>query len=185
MGLPLTAHTLEQYYQFERRSDGKHEYLEGAILAMTGGSPRHALLIGQVLYQLARGFERTRCMVYSSDLRVRVGRAVFYPDASVVCGEFEADPLDPDTLVNPSLVVEVLSPSTEAFNRRTKLPAYQELLSVQTVIYVASERQEVTLWYREGEDEWRESNATEGRLWVRPFDGFELDVDELYAKWRP
>src|SRR5690606_11859443 len=125
---------------YERESRLKHEFNNGTILAMAGGSRRHNALASRVIAALEAA-RKPPCIVFSSDQKVRVlatGRTT-YPDASVVCGSIEGDPADPSgvTIVNPTLLVEVLSPSTEHDDRGSKWLHYQQIASLQEYVLVS------------------------------------------------
>ena len=105
-----------EYRRFEEATDAKHEYVDGEILAMAGGTPEHAALAAAVIAEVSRQLAGGPCTAFTSDLRIRVratGLAT-YPDAAVICGEVERDPQDPNAAVNPIVLVEVLSDSTAA-----------------------------------------------------------------------
>ena len=131
MTLPARSHqhyTYEEYLAYERDSGLKHEFEDGQIYAMAGGSRRHNAIASRISAALEVG-RKPGCVAFQSDQRVRVlatGRAA-YPDASVVCGPIEGDPSDPTgaTITNPNLLVEVLSPSTEQDDRGSKWQHYQ------------------------------------------------------------
>jgi Uma2 family endonuclease len=117
--------TFEDYLRVEEDSIIRHEFLDGRIWAIAGGTPEHARSCANVIAQLSVGLAAQRCSVFTTDLRIRVratGLAT-YPDVSVICGQVELDPSDPrrHTAVNPRLLVEVLSPSTEDYDRGEKL----------------------------------------------------------------
>lgn len=174
-------YTLEEYLQLEEYANVKHEYLDGAIHAMAGGSPEHgaiAVRIGAALIPQLRG---RGCTVYSSDVRVRVRATGLstYPDLSVGCGEREVDPLDPHALVDPVVLVEVLSPSTEAYDRGEKLRHYQQIPSLREVLFVAHDRDEVEIRRRSASGWDRDVVAAGG--WVELASiGCRLEVDALY-----
>jgi len=113
--------TISDYLNRERDSLEKHEYRDGEILAMSGGSARHSLISANVIRELGNRLKGKPCRVYDSNLRIRIPRSVLYtyPDASVVCDAPQVDPDDPlkETVINPTVVVEILSPSTEAYDR--------------------------------------------------------------------
>ena len=141
----LAAETLltpEEYLALERKATVKSEYISGEILAMSGASNAHNLItldIGTELNIQLRGRE---CLVYTNDMRIRTSPkgAYFYPDVVVVCGEPEFEDNVFDTLLNPTLVVEVLSPSTEVYDRGEKFRHYQELTSLREYILVSQDR---------------------------------------------
>lgn len=147
------------YYEYLRieaeNPQTKHEYLGGEVLAMAGGTREHALISANVIAALTEALRDRPCAVASSDLRVRVletGLAT-YPDASVYCGRFEADPEDAsgNTAANPIVIVEVLSPSTEAYDRGGKLEHYKQIPSLQHILLIAQDTKRIELWSREGE----------------------------------
>src|SRR5262245_13134541 len=131
--------TFEQYVVLEKDSGTKHEFLGGQVWAMSGGSPEHAAVGAKVTTLLSNALRDKPCRTYSSDLRVRVkatGLAT-YPDVTVVCGPIELDPEDPNehTVINPRLLVEVLSPSTEDYDRGEKLGHYKQIPSLAEVVF--------------------------------------------------
>lgn len=138
-------YTFREYIAHDDASSTKHEYLEGQIYAMAGGTPEHSALIATVTARLADGFRKGPCRVHSSDLRVRVKETglTTYPDVTVVRGPWERDADDRNTITNPTLVVEVLSPSTERYDRGEKLGHYQRIPSLRACVLVAHDRREI------------------------------------------
>jgi len=115
-GAAQTRSTFAEYLAIDEASDARHELIDGVVYAMSRGSPEHARLAMAIGGQLGAQLTGKRCAVYSSDLRVRVlatGLAT-YPDVTVVCGKLETDPADPHGATNPTVIVEVMSPSTTA-----------------------------------------------------------------------
>ena len=174
-------YSLDDYLRLEEYANVKHEFLDGVIHAMAGGSPEHGAItmrIGAALIAQLRG---RGCTVYSSDVRIRVvatGLAT-YPDLSVVCGDREVDPFDPQVLVDPVLLVEVLSPSTETYDRGEKLRHYQRLPALREVLLVAHDRHEVEVW-RRSDDGWsRETVGASGVVELKSI-GCRLAVEALY-----
>jgi Uma2 family endonuclease len=179
---PLHRYTFEQYLALEGESPTKHEFLEGEIVAMAGGTPEHAALAMACGYQLSRQLEGTNCRVFSSDLRVRVAATglTTYPDVSVICGATERDPTDPTTVTNPRLVVEVTSDSSEHYDRGAKLEHLQRIPSLAAVIVVSHREQLVEVWTRT-ENGWSRAASRGGeRATIAPL-GVELDVIAVYA----
>ena len=133
--------TPEEYIALERKAHVKSEYFNGHIIAMSGASRAHNRITGDISIELNLQLRGKDCEVFSSDMRVRpsLDDAYFYPDVVVVCGrqEFEDDVLD--TLLNPILVVEVLSPSTEAYDRSEKFTRYKQLASLREYVLVAQD----------------------------------------------
>jgi Uma2 family endonuclease len=116
-----------EYVSLERSSNVKHEHLNGQIFAMAGGTPEHAAITAAASGLLFSQLRGRPCRVYSSDLRVRAADLTTYPDVTVVCGDVERDPADPNTARNPKFIVEVTSPNTEDYDRGEKLERYQQI----------------------------------------------------------
>ena len=152
------------YLRVEEDSDIKHEFADGLVWAMAGGTPEHARIIANVSALLHNALGPRPCDVFSSDLRIRV-RAVnraTYPDASVICGRVEFDPEDPrgHTALNPTVLVEVLSPSTAEYDQGEKLDYYKQIPSLQEVMLVHHDARRVVVWRHEGAG-WRSSESAE------------------------
>lgn len=175
------GYTFAEYLALERESEIKHEFHDGEIFAMSGGTSRHSAL-GLKVGAALEGTRSPGCIVFQSDMRVRVretGRAA-YPDVSMVCGPIEYDTDDPDrtTLVNPSLIVEVLSPTTEQFDRGDKWMHYQRIPSLQEYVLVSQEPR-IEIYRRMPSGTWEYSEAREGILKLAT--GPALDFSKLYA----
>jgi Uma2 family endonuclease len=177
------SYTVEDYVRLEDETPIKHEFYDGDIRAMTGGTPRHALYGANVIVQLGRQLGNGRCRVYSSDLRIRVDKKVItYPDASVVCGEVKLDTEDPKAQLNPTVIVEVTSRSSERYDRGGKYQHYQRVASLSEYVIV-SHRERLVHVFRRGEDGvWFEAQQ------ARPGEQAQLssihctiNVDELYG----
>ncbi len=170
-----------EYLAYERDSELKHEFDDGEIVAMAGGSRRHnalALRIGAAL-DAAR---RPGCVAFQSDQRVRVlatGKAT-YPDVSLVCGPIAGDPADPDgsTLTNPTLIVEVLSPATEAYDRGGKWQQYQLIPSLQEYVLVSQSEPRIEHYRRLPSGAWEYADVTTGTLALAA--GAVLELARLY-----
>jgi Uma2 family endonuclease len=171
-------YSFDEYVAFERTSNVKHEYLDGQIYAVAGGTPEHAALAAAVtglLYGQLRDNQ-----VYSSDLRVRAGELTTYPDVTVVCGPPLRDRRDSTTTLNPTLVVEITSPSTQDYDRGEKLRYYQQIESLRAVLLVAHDRSALELWER-SDAGWRQTLAGAGQSLELPAIGCMLAVDDVYA----
>lgn len=157
-------YTFREYLAHEAASNTKHEYLDGQIYAMAGGTPEHSALIASVTTHLSNAVRGGRCRVHMSDLRIRVRETglATYPDVTVVCGPWERDADDANTVVNPSVIVEVLSPSTEAYDRGEKLEHYRRIPSLRACLLVAHDRREIEVWSREDGEPWARALATPG-----------------------
>ena len=173
--------TEEEYTRQERASVEKHEYVNGRIVAMAGGSPRHNLISGNVGATLGRLLAR-RGFVFSSNQRVFIPATGLYtyPDVTVVCGGVECHPKHGDTITNPKLVVEVLSRSTEAWDRGKKFFHYRAVPSLSGYLLVAQREQRIELYQRVDVGRWELTEAAEGPL-ALPALGIELPLAEVYA----
>ena len=174
-------YTYEEYLAYERDSGLKHEYEDGEIVAMAGGSRRHNALAFRISAALdaARAHD---CNGFQSDQKVRVlatGKAT-YPDVTLVCGPIEGDPADPSgaTITNPTVVVEVLSPSTEEEDRGNKWMHYQRIPALQEYILVSQVAPRIEIFRRLPDGTWQYRDVTAGTLEVR---GSVIDLETLYA----
>lgn len=164
---------------------GGHEFLEGQVWAMPGGTPDHAAIRANVLALLHAPLRGKPCRVYGSDLRVRVPATGLgtYPDVTVICERFESDPDDPKghTAVNPRVLVEVLSPPTEAYDRGEKLGHYQAIASLEEIVLVAHDRREVETHHRGADGAWaRRAWREQGTARLQSL-GCELPIVDVYA----
>lgn len=169
------------YAQAEASSLHKHEWLDGQVVAMAGGTPLHAQLTAQVSHLLRSALRGGPCRVYSSDLMVKVpdGLAT-YPDVSVICGPLEAPPSWPHATANPRLLVEVLSPSTAQWDRGDKFLHVQRLPSLQTYVLVNQEVRRVEWFQRQADGAWTWRSAGPGQVALLEDLGISLAVDEVY-----
>ena len=182
--IPRAVHhrySYDEYLAYEADSAMKHEFEDGEIYAMAGGSRRHNALASRISAALENARKPT-CFAFQSDQRIRVlatGKAT-YTDASMVCGPIEGDPADPSgaTITSPMLIVEVLSPSTEQADRGSKWQHYQLMPSLQEYVLVSQSHRRVERYRRLASGDWEFHDATEGR--VQLLSGATLDLDQLY-----
>jgi Uma2 family endonuclease len=176
-------YTYAEYLALEASSNVKHEYLDGQIYAMAGGTPEHAALAAAVIGLLFPELRAGRCRAHDADLRVRVPATGLstYPDVTVVCGRRERDPKDELAVTNPTLIVEVLSRSTEDYDRGEKLEHYKRLASLHQYVLVSYREPSVEVWTRDANGVWTSSIAREGDVAELASIGARLDVRELYA----
>ena len=175
-------YTYEEYVALERSSNVKHEYLEGQIYGFAGGSPEHAALASAFVGLLFPRLAGSRCRSFSSDLRIRIratGLAT-YPDVTVICGRAETDPEDDHAITNPTLSVEVLSQSTEQYERADKFEHYKHLESLQQYVLVAQERRQIDLWSREEDGAWSCCTAHDGETLELESIAARFEVGTLY-----
>jgi len=196
---PKTRLTPEQYLEIERQAEFKSEYydgemfpmqgppetLQGPALAMAGAGWAHNRLVANAILLLGTELRSRPCQVVSSDMRVRVSATGLYtyPDVTVVCGDPQFLAERRDTLLTPTLIVEVLSPSTEAYDRGRKFEHYRSVESLNEYLLIASERVQVDLFTRQSDGHWLFTSAAslEDVLELKSV-GCRLALAELYSK---
>ena len=182
---PKTFLTLEEYLEIERKAEYKSEYCDGEMFAMAGAGEDHNQLVMNLAIGLGSQFRSRPCRVYSNDMRVRVDATGLYTysDVVVVCGERRYLDDRRDTLLNPSLLVEVLSPSTEAYDRGRKFESYRSIESLSEYLLVASDRVHVDLYTRRPDGRWLLTSASrlEDSLDLESI-GCRLALADLYEK---
>ena len=176
-------YSFSDYLRVEADSDLKHEYLDGQIYAMAGGTPEHAALAHSVGGHLFAQLRGSSCVGHTSDLRVRVLETglTTYPDVTVVCGQRELHPEDKHTVINPAVIVEVLSPSTEDYDRGEKFEHYQRAPSLREYVLVAHDRREIEVRTRRPDGSWDRTVSGPGEIARLPSIRCELEVDAVYA----
>ena len=157
--MSATAHeymTAQQYFTLEETSDGKHEYYRGAIYAMTGGTARHNLIVANLIALLHGQLRGTTCRVFPSDLRLKIELTGLYtyPDVSVICGPISFGDNRQDTVTNPVVLIEVLSPSTENYDRGRKFEHYRTIDTLQEYVVVAQDRVHIEHYVRQDNNRW-------------------------------
>jgi Uma2 family endonuclease len=174
-------YTYADYLALEATSSVRHEFFEGEIYAMAGGTPTHAALAAMII-SLTGSRLPAGCRIYSSDLRIRVVESGMstYPDVTVVCGPVARAADDPMAVINPTLLVEVTSPSTEDYDRGEKLTHYQRMPSVQEVLLVSHRSASLVLHRRSESGAWQAVEATAGQSVDLLSVGIRLQVDDVY-----
>jgi Uma2 family endonuclease len=154
--VPKTVLTPEEYLHKDRQADFKSEFFRGEMFAMAGASAKHNLIVLNAGSVLREQLKKSPCRVYPSDLRLQVqATGLFtYPDLSVVCGEPEFVYDKGDVLINPDVIVEVLSESTEAYDRGKKFEHYRQIPSLKQYVLITQDRHSVEVFTRTGTDEW-------------------------------
>lgn len=172
------------YLELEARSPEKLELFEGEIFNMAGGSPEHAFLTAAVIGVLRSRLRGKPCSVFSSDLRLRYTGidAASYPDAMIVCGRQQFADDDRGAVTNPTVIVEVLSPSTEAWDRSGKFANATRIPSLQHYVLVSQDRVRVEHLWRNADNTWSWSEHGPGEL-VLLGEVCELPVDEVFEGW--
>ena len=176
--------TPEEYLAFERKATTKHEYLNGQIVAMSGASFAHNFLTMNVANQLYNQLIGGECQVAASDMQVKATQtgSYFYPDVVVVCGEPRAEDDTFDTLLNPTLIVEILSPSTETYDRGEKFEHYQQIASLKDYILISQDKVHIEHYCRQ-ETGWLQTEFAELEdvLSLRSID-CELRLQDVYRR---
>lgn len=176
--------TPEEYIVKERKAEFKSEYRNGQIVAMPGASHQHNLLSGNIFGHIFIQFLDRTCQIYANDMRVKVSNSGLYtyPDVVVVCDEPQFEDNHVDTLLNPTVIVEVLSPSTEEYDRHDKFMSYQTLESLQEYILVSQNSVHVEQYVRQNGN-WilREFRSLDDMLQLASIE-CQLAVRAIYAK---
>jgi Uma2 family endonuclease len=175
--------TIAEYLALERQSEIRHDYLDGEIFAMTGASWTHGLISGNIFGELRSQLKGSSCRAIQESLRVRTPEDLFtYPDVVVVCGKPRFDDSAQDTVLNPTLVVEVLSPTTETYDRTTKARQYRSIPSLSEYVLVAQNQVRVEQWSRHGEDWLRKDLTSPEHLLEMPGIGCKLLLGDIYER---
>lgn len=176
-----------EFLAWEREQEFKHEYVNGEVFAMSGGSINHNRIASTIIIKVGSFLEDKSCEIFGSDLRIaiRAKNSFFYPDAIIVCDELEFDENSiKDTLKNPSVIFEILSTSTEDYDNGKKLMYYMQIRSLKQYIIIDSKKIHVRIiTRREEEGTWKfdELNSIEDKIFIEPIN-FEVSVKDLYAK---
>ena len=175
--------TLEEYLEFDYNAEGRYEYFDGEVFEMSGGSPEHSLLGNQIGRLLGNQIASRGCSVYNSEVQIKVPAKLpyCYADVSALCGKPVYEDLrNQRLLINPSLIVEVLSPSTEKYDRDLKFKFYKSVESLHEYILVSQESKFITLYTKYNEKFWFQSEYVEGETLKLESLECELSVDEIY-----
>ncbi len=187
MSMPagVRRYTVQEYLDLEEKAEERHELWDGEVLAMSGGTHRHGLVSSNIhgtLWQRLRG-KPCRPLESSNRIRTSPGRYV-YPDASVVCGKPIFDPDDPKqtTIINPTLVIEVLSPSTESYDRGKKFDAYQMIETLKEYVLIDPSKPYIQTFNRQADNSWRldKVEGMDATLQVRSL-GLDIPLAEVFA----
>jgi Uma2 family endonuclease len=182
---PKTLLSETEYLEIERKAEYKSEYFRGEMFAMAGAKEAHNLLVANLVAVLHQQFRTRPCRVYPSDMRVRVAESGLYtyPDAIAVCGDPRFLDEQHDTLLNPNLVVEVLSPSTEAYDRGRKFEHYRTIESLNEYLMISPDRIQVDLYSRQSDGRWLLTSASNSQdtLDLQSV-GCRVALSDLYEK---
>jgi Uma2 family endonuclease len=182
--IPKRKFTIEEYIEFDKNSEGKWEYFDGEVIDMAGGSLNHNKIASNVSRALGNKLEDKGCLALPGDMRIKVPKALpyRYPDVVLVCGDPVIETIQgQDLLVNPLLIVEVLSESTKGYDFDTKFTAYQSIESFREYLLIAQDRPHVTQYVRQSEGGWMRTDfeGMESMVKLVSVD-CELTFDEIY-----
>lgn len=180
----VKKYTIAEYFALERTSPVKHEYFAGELFAMAGGTESHNLICGNLVREFGNQLADRPCRVYTSDMRVKTAAGLYtYPDVGIVC---EKPVLDDErsTLLNPLVICEVLSPTTEAYDRGKKFQYYRSLASLREYLLVSQDRVLVEHFARQSDtDQWILTAADSMDEVIHfPALGFQMELRQIYAK---
>jgi Uma2 family endonuclease len=182
---PKNLLTPEQYLAIERDAEFKSEYYAGEMYAMAGASRQHNLIVSSIIRVLGNQLLDRDCNVYPSDMRIRIIKngKYTYPDVAVACGEEQFEDEYKDTLLNPLIIIEVLSETTEAYDRGKKFENYQQIDSLREYILVTQEPYRIEQYVRQNDKTWTysEYHEAEERMEISTI-GCGLSLKDVYAK---
>jgi len=176
--------TETEYLELERRAEFKSEFFEGEVFAMSGGTPLHSQIATNLAAEFRNQLKGKRCVPYNSDLRMKVQATglVTYPDLSVACGPLQFAAGTDDTVVNPTVVVEVLSDSTEAYDRGRKFENYRRMPSLREYLLVSQKEPRIEQFVRQESGQWllQEAVGWDAALSL-PSLGITISLAEVFA----
>lgn len=176
--------SIPEYIEIERATDTKYEYHDGRIVAMAGGTLEHGLISGNIFGEIKFRLrdKKNNCRAMNSDIKLHIQTAnkFLYPDAMVLCGEIKKSTADPNAVMNPTVIIEVLSKSTESYDRGDKFFAYRQIISLQEYILVDQYKAQVEIYQRQS-DLWKITRITgiDQRLDI-PSLGIAIDLESIY-----
>jgi Uma2 family endonuclease len=182
---PIKRYTPQEYYRLERDSEIRHEYYDGEIFAMAGGTDEHSLIVVNIIGELRQRLKGKPCRPRDPNMRLKIKATGLrtYPDVSVYCGELEFDTEDEaaDTATNPTVVFEVLSRSTERYDRGFKSENYRLIETLRACVLVTQESPHAEMYERQTDGSWRFTEF-KGLQAIMPLPalGVELPLSEIY-----
>lgn len=184
-GTPISSQqmTLEEYLEFDANAEGRFEYFDGSVFELSGGSPEHSLLASRIGFLLNTRLLPKGCVVYTSDIKLKVPiiPTYRYSDGTVLCGKPIYEELGTEKLLsNPTLIIEVLSPSTERFDREGKFKEYKSIPSFREYLLISQDERFVTLYTKYNERFWFQSEYVKGETLRLESLDCEISVDEIY-----
>lgn len=185
MSAAIKRYSVDEYLAFERDSPTKHEYFDGEIFAMAGATESHNLIASNLIRELGNALKERPCRVYCSDMRIACPTGLrTYPDVAAVCGKRQFEDERRDTLLDPIVIVEVLSPSTERYDRGKKFEHYRTIPSLREYVLIASDRKSIDHFARQDAGTQWLLTSFSGEQDVVNFPALEVGIPiaEIYAK---
>lgn len=184
--LPIHKMTIEEYIEFDKNSEGRYEYFDGDVFAMAGGSPEHARISVNIIIRLSLKLLNGKCELFNSDMQLKVPAAppYRYPDVSVVCGEAVFEEVQGvKLLVNPLLLIEVLSPSTEGYDLGKKFTEYKSIASFQEYLAISQTHPHVIRYFRHPNGFWvrHDIEGIENEVLIESLN-VSLPLSEIYER---
>jgi Uma2 family endonuclease len=154
--MPIHRLTEVEFLELERQAEFKSEFFDGEVFAMSGGTPLHSQIAANLIQVIGSRLSKGKCVVYTGDLRLKVEASGFltYPNLSVVCGALQFAAGTDDTVVNPTVIVEVLSDSTEAYDRGKKFENYRQMPSLREFLLVSQKEPRIEQFVRQPNGQW-------------------------------
>ena len=184
---PIRRLTEAEYLEIERRAEFKSEFFDGEMFAMSGGTKPHSLIAANLIFALRTQLKGCPCRVYTSDMRVKLQASGLYtyPDLSVVCGEDQLEDEHDDVLLNPTVIVEILSDSREAYDRGRKFELYRGLASLREYVLVSQQKPLIEQYVRQDTGAWllHETARLEGKVNL-PSLGIAIQMADVYTDIR-
>jgi Uma2 family endonuclease len=174
--------SIQEYLALERVSEMRHEYLDGEMFAMSGATYPHNVIAGNLFGLLWTQFRGRHCRAFQESMRVRTPTGfIAYPDVVALCGERNFEDSTLDTLLNPALIIEVLSPSTQDYDRRTKLVHFRSIPSLSDCLLVAQDRVHIEHYQRQGNGGWQLEELDDPTQTIElPSIGCRLALKDVY-----
>jgi Uma2 family endonuclease len=183
--VPKPYLSADEYLARERAADFKSEYYRGEMFAMAGASREHNLIVGNIVREAGQSLKDKPCEVYPSDMRVKVTASGLYtyPDVTIACGELQFEDAEVDTLLNPTVLFEVLSENTEAYDRGAKSVHYRKLTSLKEYVLVAQDHPSIEQYIRQEDGSWLLRDASDlGDMLELASLKIRLPIPEIYRR---
>jgi len=175
----------EEYLEMEAAADYKSEYYQGEIFAMSGGTRKHSLVCVNLIRRISEGIDNRDCQCFESNMKLEIAEAdaYVYPDVMVVCGDAEAAENTTDAITNPVLIIEVLSPSTESFDRGLKFEYYKTVPSLKEYVLVSQNKPKIEVFFRQNENLWTYTvvEGLDNNVVLQSL-GYEMALKKIYHK---